>query len=191
MLRRRERREWRPESGPEYDLRQYVGGHPTGLVAAMSWLPEGHGDHRQLVSGPNGLLIRERNRLVLLEHRGQGEAAVPMQIPLRSCLDVTLVDEPGLPGHGFVRFVLTGLFGAGATFTVTMRFPHEQRGVLAGIAREVNTADRQAQAANPAPVVRPLPLLDVRQAPDDDDWVTFRPGPCSADVLRPERGELS
>lgn len=181
VLRRRARPEWRIEGGPDYDLRQYVGGRPTGIVAAISWQPETDGAQRQTAAGPDGWLIREPHRLVLIERRGHGEMPVRMQIPLRSCTEIKLDDEPGLPGRSLVRCVITARFGTGTTFTVTLWFPHEHRYVLAGIARDAN-----ARSAPPPPVAGAdsLPLLDVRRAPDDQDWVVFRPGPCSEDVLR-------
>ena len=183
---RRVRTEWRAETGSEYDLRQYVGGRPTGIVAAISWRPDPDGARRQTASGPDGWLIREPNRLVLVERHGRGETAVRMRIPLRSCAAIKLDDEPGLPGRSLVRCAITARFGTGTTFTVTLWFPYEDRHVLIGIAREVN-----GRGAPPSPVARQdsLPLLGVRQAPDDQDWIAFRPGPCSDEVLRPDRDE--
>lgn len=187
MFRRWTGPEWRHEPAPAYDLRQYVGGRPTGMVAAMSWRPATD-DAWQTAHGPDGWLLREPRRLVLAERRDRGEAVVRMQIPLRACVDAAVVDEPGLPGRALVRFTVTARFGAGAPFSLTMWFSPEYRHLLTGIVRDVN--GRGEPPRTRASGVRALPPLEVRQVPDDGDWVAFQPGPCSADVLRPGKGEL-
>jgi hypothetical protein len=62
--------------------------------------------------------------------------------------------------------------------------------------RPVTVKPRLVPPESPAPRTKPgqqatppgvtgLPRLDVRMAPDDDDWIVFRPGDCSAEVLKP------
>lgn len=183
------RTEWRPEPGPNYELRQYVRGRPTGVVAITAWDDRQHGSPRAMVSGSDVWLIRERTRLIITERRAGDYGPVRLQIPLRSCVDASIVDEPGLPGTALLRFTLTVRIGQSGTFTVPLWFPAEHRQILDDLARRIRTGPRP----EPAPAalepdrrpVDPLPLLDVAQAPDDEEWVVFRPSRSSDDVLAP------
>jgi hypothetical protein len=164
--------EWRHEDGPGYELRQYRRGRPTGIVATTAWAePPGAG--REVLSGPDVWLVREPTRITIVERQDTGHGAVRLRIPLRSCQDITIVDEPGLPGAALVRLTVTVRLGARATVTVRLWLAGGCRPVLEDLARRIRVDE-------PASV---LPRLEVAQAPDDDDWIVFRPSRSSEDVV--------
>lgn len=177
--------EWRQENGPGYDLRQYHRGHPTGLVAVTGW--DHYGAVRRAgATGPDVRLYRNLSTLVAEEHRRPG---VRLRLPIQSCVDARLVGEPGLPGTALLRLTLTARFGQATTFTVSLWFPPRSRPFLQGIVDEIVGLKNQPDVVD-APV---LPPLEVAQAPDDKDWVVFRPSD-DGEVLRRrdlarERGE--
>ncbi len=172
-IRRRPRPEWRPESGPGYDLRQYDRGRPTGLVAVLGW---DHGTGRAPgLHGPDVRLFRDRSTLVIEEHRrpGNGVRGVEIRVPVSSCLNATLSDEPGLPGTALVRLVLVVRLGRQATFPVPLWFPPRSRRYLQQLVEEVNGPESGGTARRPPPETVLAPLK-VTRAPDDDNWITFR-----------------
>jgi len=164
--------EWRHEDGPGYQLRQYQRGRPTGIVATTAWAqPPGAG--REVLSGPDVWLVREPTRIMIVERQNTGHGAVLLRIPLRSCQAITMVDEPGLPGAALVRLTLTVRLGARATVTVLLWLAGGSRPVLEDLARRIRVE----------PTAQVLPRLEVAQAPDDDDWIVFRPSRSSEDVV--------
>lgn len=182
---RRRATEWRWEQGPGHDLRQYHRGRPTGLVAvAACEVP-----HRasQVVDGPDVWLIREPGRVVVVEHRS-GPGAVRLHIPLRALVGVELVEEPGLPGSSLIRMTMTVRLGPEGTFTVPLWFPKRARPTLDDLVRFLRGSELPARPAPaeppPEPTLAPLP---VDRAPDDEDWVVFRP--ASGDELLTTRQE--
>jgi hypothetical protein len=164
--------EWRHEDGPGYELRQYRRGRPTGIVATTAWA-EPPNTGREVLSGPDVWLVREPTRITIVERQDTGHGAVRLRIPLRSCQDITMVDEPGLPGAALVRLTITVRLGARATITVLLWLTGGSRPVLEDLAR-------RSRVEPPAHV---LPRLEVAQAPDDDDWIVFRPSRSSEDVV--------
>jgi hypothetical protein len=174
MIRRRPKVEWRQEQGPDYDLRQYQGGRPTGLVAVTGW---DHGAVRPAgATGPEVRLYRTLSTLVAEERRRPG---VRLRLPIQSCVDARLAGEPGLPGTALLRLTLTVRFGQTTTFTVSLWFPPRSRPFLQGIVDEIAGRKGKPDVVD-APV---LPPLEVAQAPDDEDWVVFRPA-NDGEVLR-------
>ncbi|HYS42162.1 MAG TPA: hypothetical protein VEO01_41610, partial [Pseudonocardiaceae bacterium] len=69
MIQWRRQPEWRGESGPGYDLRQYVGGRPTGLVATTAWQAP---RDESAVAGPDVWLVRAPTHVVIGEYRNRG-----------------------------------------------------------------------------------------------------------------------
>jgi hypothetical protein len=183
LLGRRAKPQWRLESGPGYDLRQYQGGRPTGLVAVTAW------DHNELgrppgAVGPDVWLIRHGSRLVVEEHR---LGAVRLQIPLRSCVKACLTDEPGLPGAALIRLTLVVRVGRAATFTLPLWFLPQAHVFLRDLVAEI-LAQTKPKPPPPRPREAPaLPLLEVGRAPDHPDWVVFRPADDGVLVERQER----
>jgi len=180
--------EWRPEDGPGYQLRQYDHGQPTGRVATVMW--DGQDDEaREVITGPDVWLVRERHRITVIERQDSDHAAMRLRIPLRSCQDAILLDEPGLPGDALVRLTLTVRVGPAATLTMPLWFSGRDRAALERLAGQIRTRDGE-----PARVVEPpsqpsatlVPLV-TEQAPDNDDWLVFRPS-RSADVAAVGRG---
>jgi len=164
--------EWRPEAGPGYELRQYQRGRPTGIVATTAWAqPPDSG--REVLSGPDVWLVREPTRMMIIERQHTGHGAVLLRIPLRSCQDITMADEPGLPGAALVRLTMTVRLGTRATATVSLWLDGGSRPILEDLARRI-------RADAPTTV---LPRLAVAQAPDNDDWIVFRPSRASEDVV--------
>jgi hypothetical protein len=166
--------EWRPDPGPGYDLRQYRGGRPTGRVAVVGWDDRDAARSRTAV-GPDVWLGRERSLLVIEEfrHRGAGPAA-RLRLPIRSCVDARLAAEPGLPGNALVRLTLTLSIGA-ATIILPLWFQSRSQPFLQTIVDDVVARPGgvgSPTADTPMPTVPPL---DVVQAPDNDDWIVFRP----------------
>jgi hypothetical protein len=201
---RRAKPEWRAEPGPDHDLRQYLGGRPTGLVAVVRW---NHGEPLPpLAVGPDVRLFRSRSSLIIDGNRDRsGGPALRLRLPLRSCVAAQLTDEPGLPGTALVRLTLTVRVGPG-TCTLPLWFPGPNRGVLQRLVAEIERAAAappwggphpspgQPEVALPSlpggvspapeehppvPVVPPerpqtLSPLAVRRAPDEPDWLVFR-----------------
>jgi hypothetical protein len=167
------RTQWRSETGPGYDLRQYVRRRPTGLVAVVRPADS----VRDAISGPDAWLLREPNHVVIEEHRDQGATRTGLRIPLRSCTGMTIDDEPD---RTLVRLTLTARVGDGASLRLSLRFHRPDRWFLRELAAQVN-GGRQPVAPERTDV---LPLLEVEQAPDDEDWVVFRAGPSSDEILR-------
>jgi hypothetical protein len=167
--------EWRMEPGPGYELRQYQGRRPTGLVAVMGW---DNGDNARPVgaTGPDVRMTRQYSRLVIEEHRHRpGGTAVRMQVPLQSCVDAQLAAEPGLPGTALSRFTLTVRLGTQSPFSVSLWFPSTCHPFLQSIVNEIKAAQQ---------TMRRTPLLEVGQAPQDGDWVVFRPADDAGVVRR-------
>lgn len=163
----RRQREWRVEHGPGHDLRLYDGGRPTRVVAATGW-DHGERSDRRTAVGPDVLLFLADNRIVVAERR-PGQRAVRLQIPLRSCVDASIEEGPGLPGMGLLGLVLTVRMGEAVTFRAQFWFEAAAHSLLRELVGEVT-------AAVPPPMAPPatLPPLAVRLAPDHDDWVVFR-----------------
>jgi hypothetical protein len=187
MTRTRRSMEWRYEPGPGYDLRQYWRGKPTGVVAATMW--HGRTAARKDVleiPGQDVLLIIERSRITVYERCMPGRGGVRIRLPLRSCVDAQVLNEPGLPGAMLIRLNLTVRIGTGVTLTVPMWFPVEQGTQLYRLVDHL-----RAYAASPNPHELPLPLTDTEQAPDSPDWVVFRPHPSSGDVPRKQHANVA
>jgi hypothetical protein len=182
------RTEWREEFGAGHELRQYHRGRPTGVVAITAWDDQHDAGDRVTVSGPDVWLVRERTRLIITEHRTGEHGSARLRIPLRSCVDVAVADEPGLPGATMVRLTLTVRIGQNATFVVPLWFPAEHRAFLDDLARRIRGSAPPPPQRRP---VNPLPLLEVDRAPDGDDWVVFRPAPCGDGVLAPRERRLA
>ena len=176
--------EWRTDGGPEYDLRQYEDGIPTGYVAAMAF--DGRGEtrpHVVHVSGQDVALVIEQAWITVLEVSAAGHRSTWLRVPFRSCVDAQLHNEPGLSGSALVRFELTVRFGRQGTMTVPMWFTADRRPQLQQLARQL--VDRPGLSVpTPEAAARPLPRLDVEQAPDSGDWVVFRAHASSSEVLR-------
>lgn len=183
LTRRHQVVEWRTDGGPQYDLRQYEDGVPTGYVAAIAF--DGHGETRSHVvhvSGQDVVLIVEQAWITVVEVSAAGHRSTWFRVPFRSCVDAELHSEPGPSGAAQVRFELTVRFGSQATMTVPMWFAADRRPQLQQLARQLT--DRPGIAVPAPPEVQPLPRLDVEQAPDSGDWVVFRAQPSSTEVLR-------
>jgi hypothetical protein len=180
--------EWRREDGPGYQLRQYDRGRPTGMVATVLW--DNHDDQtREVISGPDVWLVRERHRITVVERRGAGHGMMRLQIPLRSCRSATLLDEPGLPGEALVRLTLTVSLGSMSTVTMPLWFSCWDRPALERLARLVQVTEQPAVADPRSPQRQPqaststtlVPLV-VDQAPDTDDWIVFGPSRSGDDA---------
>jgi hypothetical protein len=180
------RTEWREESGPGHELRQYHRGRPTGVVAITAWDDQPNAADRITVSGPDVWLVRERTRLVITERRTGEHSPIRLLIPLRSCVDAAITDEPGLPGATLLRLTLTVRIGQSTTFAVPLWFPTEHRAFLHDLAGRI-----RGTAPPVRRTVNPLPSLEVDRAPEDDDWVVFRPSPSSDGVLVPRERRLA
>ena len=164
MIRRRGR-QWRPDPGPRHDLRLYVGGRPTPVVAATAW-DLGDQAGPRVACGPGVQLFREARRIVLAEQR-PGHRAVRMQIPLESCVDASVTEGPGLPGMGLLCLNLSVRMGEAVACQLELWFHASASALLRELVDEITAA--------PAPVESPtLPPLAVRSAPDHPDWVVFR-----------------
>lgn len=187
LLGKRAKPQWRQESGPGYDLRQYQGGRPTGLVAVTAW------DHRERggrhgAEGPDVRLIRQGGRLIVEEHRLSHLGALRLHVPLRSCVSAHLTDEPGLPGAALIRLTLVVRVGRAATFTLPLWFAPQAHVFLRDLVAEI--------MAKPKPKPKPpppqsqeasaLPLLEAGRAPDHPDWVVFRSADDGVLAERPE-----
>jgi hypothetical protein len=181
--------EWRHENGPGYQLRQYDHGRPTGRVATVTWEGQDDDRTREVISGPDVWLVREHHWITVIGHQSSDHAAMRLRFPLRSCQDATLHDEPGLPGDALVRLTLTVQIGS-STVTMPLWFPCQDRRALERLARLIRTrASEQAPVTERAPVTDPSPQpsatlvpLVVEQAPDNDDWIVFRPSSSSDDA---------
>jgi hypothetical protein len=180
MLSWRRRAEWRYEPGPGYTLRQYWRGRPTGMIAVTTWDEQPAASPHTMVSGPDVCLIHESTQLIVAEHPTDGRGVVRLQIPMQSCVDALIVDEPGLPGDAMVRLTLTVRVGRNAIVTLPLWFPAEHRPFLDDLTRRIRHDEPAC-----SPPARSLPLLEVALAPGDDDWVVFRPAASSNDVLVP------
>jgi len=179
------------------ERRQFPRGRPTGMVAVTEW--QRTTSPQTMVSGPAVCLIREPTQLIIAEHPTDGRDAVRLQIPLPSCVNALIVDEPGLPGDAMVRLTLTVRIGKDAIVTVPLWFPAEHRPFLDDLTRRIRSGEPTCPSP-PEPVCRPpaepvrqppagsLPLLEVALAPGGDDWVVFRPAASSNDVLVPHTG---
>jgi hypothetical protein len=175
--------EWRPERGPGYDLRQYLNGEPTGLVATTAW--RAPGDARpaaQEIPGIGVVLIVEQCWITVAERCAPRRTGVWLRLPLRSCVGAQLLDEPGLPGSALVRVTLTVRIGENGT-AVPLWFAVEQRPELLRFVDRLRGGTGPPAPPSP-PAAPPLPPLEVDQAPDTDDWVVFRPHRTSDEVLR-------
>ncbi|MFC0115516.1 hypothetical protein [Kibdelosporangium aridum] len=166
---------WRRDPGPHHELRLYVRGRPTGLVAITAWEQPGP---QQVAAGTDVWLICEPTRFIVAERLEDRPGAVRLQIPLRSCADATLTDEPGLPGNGVVRLSLTVRIGQSVSFPLSLWFPVVYRPLLEGLVQRVQPVT--PVAAQP---IEHLPVLQVEQAPDHPDWIVFRPAHGSEDVV--------
>ena len=184
MLQRRPKLHWRPEPGAGYDLRQYAGRRPTGLVAVTAW--DRLDPSRRGVAGPDVRLFREGSRLVVEEHRPLWPGALVLQIPLGSCQDAGLAEEPGLPGTALLRLTLVVRVGRVATFTLPLWFAPPAHDFLQDLVEEIRECVRPAP---PPPAVPVLPPLVVGQAPDHEDWVVFRPAADGVLAARPAARE--
>ncbi|GLZ43590.1 hypothetical protein [Actinokineospora sp. NBRC 105648] len=206
---------WCQEDGAGYDVREYNGGKPTGLHAISWW----HADAFTRVRGSNFWLLGLPDRIViadqadahgartqipraawvdahLVDDPGQPRvrldltvtlAGVPVTLPLWFNTEhrdelLLLVDEVGLvrdsPGGG-PRHALPHAPGPSAVAPPEPAAPPP-----------VDTAEPRAAkvvAARTEP--GEVPLLAVRVAPCTDDWVVFRPGECSDEVLDPVRAQ--
>jgi hypothetical protein len=183
MSARRARPEWRHEDGPGYDLRQYVGGQPTGRVAITAWEDDGTGT-REVIEGTQVWLVLERTRLTVIERHERGHGAIRLQIPLRACVEAMLSDGLGLPGSAVIRLTLLARLGS-VTITLPLWFDCRDRPALERLVHVI-TGDQPSASAPPSVTARPLPTLSplvVDQAPDTDDWIVFRPSPSSEDVV--------
>ncbi|NUT95936.1 MAG: hypothetical protein HOY78_28320 [Saccharothrix sp.] len=173
--------EWRWEAGPGYQLRQYQGGKPTGLVAVAAW--NAPSAVRHVIDGPDVWLIHEPGGITV-EERRSGPNAMRLHIPLRSLMAIDLAEEPGLPGMALVRMTLTAQLGSMGSFTVPLWFPERARPAVDNLIRSLQPTEHHVP---PAPVPTPdrvsprpeppepgLAPLAVERAPDDDDWVVFR-----------------
>jgi len=162
---------------------QYRRDRPTGTAAVTERDEQRATSPQTMVSGPDVCLIHEPTQLIIAERSADDWGAVRLQIPLRSCVDAMIVDEPGLPGDTMVRLTLAVRIGKDAIVTVPMWFPTEHRPFLNDLTRRI----RSGEPACPPPAGS-LPLLEVALAPSDDDWVVFRPAASSNDVLIPRAG---
>jgi hypothetical protein len=188
------------------ERRQFRHGRTTGMAAATRWDEQQAMSPQTMVSGPDVCLIREPAQLIIAERPTDGRGVVRLQIPLRSCVEAQIVDEPGLPGDAMVRLTLAVRIGKDAVVTVPMWFPAEYRPFLNDLTRRIRSGEPANPPAGPAcpPLAEPacpppgepacqppagsLPLLEVALAPGDDDWVVFRPAASSNDVLVPRAG---
>ncbi|WP_157440215.1 hypothetical protein [Actinokineospora inagensis] len=195
---------WRREDGAGYDVREYNGGEPTGLHAISWW----HADAFTRVRGSNFWLLGLPDRIVIADRADAYGART--QLPRAAWVDARLIDDPGQPR---VRLDLTVTL-AGVPITLPLWFNAEHRADLLLLVDEVglvadNPGGRPRHAlpeqAAPLPVdtaepkaakvvaahTEPgeVPLLAVRVAPCTDDWVVFRPGECSDEVLHPVRAQ--
>ncbi|SFI90603.1 hypothetical protein [Amycolatopsis sacchari] len=167
LFRSRARLEWRYEPGPGHELRQYLGGAPTGRVAITAWdCP----DRTHLV-GPDVFLIRDHTTLTVTEQPRHGlGSAVRLQVALASCRDAQLVDEPGLPGTAPIRFTLTVRLGRAAV-DVPLWFSAGSRPFLQRLAAEIQAGAVVARKKRAAEVLTPL-VVDT--APGSAEWIVFR-----------------
>ncbi|HEU5470845.1 MAG TPA: hypothetical protein VFV67_09345 [Actinophytocola sp.] len=174
-------------------MRQYRRGRPTGVVAMVAWDSRFGTSPRPVAHGPDVWMVLEPRQLTIAERTDQGHGQARLYIPLRSCSDVALLDEPGLHGSSLVRLTLTVRIGQGPSFTLPLWFPTDARPVLEDLARRVRTQapPSSEEPTRPSPkrtwtrTGRTVPLLEVEAAPDDADWVVFRPSVSSAEVLIP------
>jgi hypothetical protein len=185
FTRRRRRRGrrlgWRHEPGPGYDLREYGrDGEPTGWIASVWYRRKPHEVFQ--VPGNHVHVTMEPGRITMVTWAGRTEPWVWLQIPFAACVDIQVHDEPGLVGSEPVRLELTVQFGPDRTVMLPMWFPAEQRAWLREHARHIL---RRHEPAPPPPSVATLPLLDVEQAPDTDDWVVFGADRSRTEMLRP------
>jgi hypothetical protein len=165
---------WQVEHGSDFDLRELRGGHPTGRVARLGWA----GDVEQ-VRGRGVSLFAEGNRLTVVEQAEPGRSAARIQLPRRSIVDVVVVPEPGIPR---VLVTLIVEFGP-ARFPIQLWFDAAARPALERVLRGLGWTPPHPDGPEAAKPVE-LPLLEVRSAPASEDWLVFRPGACSAEVLR-------
>lgn len=189
MARWRGKIEWRPDPGPGYDLRQYCGGRPTGRVAVVGWDDRDSARSRTAV-GPDVWLGRERSLLVIEEFRRRGAGpGARLRVPIRSCVDARIAAEPGLPGNALVRLTLTLSIGA-ATIILPLWFQSRSVPFLQTIVDDVATRPGGGTGSSAADgPMSALPPLEVVQAPDNDDWVVFRPAD-HGEVLLPHAAGL-
>jgi hypothetical protein len=136
------------------------------MVAATAW-DHGVEPGPRVSRGPDVLLFREANRIVLAEPRSDGRT-VRMQIPLASCVDAELTAGPGLPGMGLLCLTFSVRMGEVVAGQLQLWFDGSAKALLRELVDRINAAP--AAVAEPAT----LPPLTVRSAPNDDDWVVFR-----------------
>jgi hypothetical protein len=164
--RNRRDRQWRSDPGPRHDLRLFVGGQPTSVVATMAW---DHGDRPRprVAYGPDIQLFREDRRIVLAELR-PGHGVVRMQLPIKSCVDASVTEAPGLPGMALLCLTLSVRMGGSVVGRLELWFHQSAQDLLRELVEEI--------AAIPRPPVESAVLLPlaVRLAPDHKDWVVFR-----------------
>lgn len=141
---------WIADQGPDYDLRELHGGHPTGRVARLAWPGE-----VEQVRGRGVSLYAEGNRLTLVERAEPGRSAIRLHLPRRSIVDATVVPEPGTPR---VMVTLTVQFGP-SRFPVQLWFDAAARPVLERILRRTPPHPTPHQAHEPRshPVPRAEP----------------------------------
>ncbi|HEV3359301.1 MAG TPA: hypothetical protein VG247_21060 [Pseudonocardiaceae bacterium] len=162
MILRRHKPEWRYEQGPGYHLRQYEGGRPTGLVAVVNHI---NATDARWIDGIGVRLLLERSRLVIEELRGQGTL---VRIPRRSCVRAELSTEVGMPGSTLLKLTLTFRLGRDATVRLPLWFPTQGRAsLLQQLVAEVNRSPTAA--------------------PDNSDWLVFRPVDTDDVVIAEER----
>ncbi|WP_409492491.1 hypothetical protein [Amycolatopsis sp. cmx-11-12] len=159
---------WRPEQGPGYDLRQYQGSRPTGLVAVTAWdhpIPGRPSD----ATGPDIRLVRQGSRLLVEELGASPSTSLRLQIPLGSCVAARLAGEPGLPGEALIRLTLVVRLGRAPAFSLPLWFASRSQAFLRGLVDEIT-----AQAGRPPRGVRASRRSEPARAPSHQDWVVFR-----------------
>jgi len=126
-----------------------------------------------VLSGPDVWLVREPTRITIVERQDTGHGAVRLRIPLRF-----------LSGHHDGRRARAARRRAGpADHNGPARCARHHHSVLwlTGGSRPV--LEDLARRSRVEPTVHVLPRLEVAQAPDDDDWIVFRPSRSSEDVV--------
>jgi hypothetical protein len=174
---------WVPEPGRDFDLREYQGDQPTGRVANVRQ----PADHVEDIKGKHVRLTCDRRQITVVD-LSTPKGAV-LRFPWPSFVAARVVNEAGT-----ARLVLeldvrvgAGIIHLSLWFDAAHR-PELDR--LVAHVRSVTGGSQLRAAPTPAesepaqPEVAELPLLDTRCAPPDDDWLVFRPGDCSAEVLR-------
>jgi hypothetical protein len=170
---RREPR-WLAEPGEDFDLREYQGGVPTGRVAIVRT----PGEHVERVPGKHVRLVVDRRQVTVIEQTEP--RGVLLRTPWRSFVDARLHDEPGVAR---LRLELTVRLGI-STLLVSLWFDATWRAELSRLVEHVGRVTRSVAEEPAVPTSPALPLLDIRCAPQSDEWLVFLPGDCSGEVLR-------